>query len=79
MPFPRVEFLSETNGKQLSQSEEHLIVEHHRNSIEIGDVAYALPIHICPTVAKYPSVKVVEKNKIIGSWKVAARDHKINI
>ncbi|NER18948.1 D-TA family PLP-dependent enzyme [Spongiivirga citrea] len=79
MPFPRVEFLTEVNGKQLSQSEEHLIVEHKENSIQIGDVAYALPIHICPTVAKYPSVKVVEKNKIIGSWKVAARDHKINI
>lgn len=78
MPFPRVQFLNTQDFEQLGQSEEHFVVsaknpEHY----EIGDVFYAVPIHICPTVAKYPQVITVENNKLTGSWKVAARDHKI--
>ena len=44
---------------------------------QIGDLFYAVPMHICPTVAKYPQVLVVENGIVSTSWKVAARDHKI--
>jgi len=79
MPFPRVKFLNTNDFEQLSQSEEHLVViVKNPERYEIGDLFYAVPVHICPTVAKYPSVSVVENGEIVDSWKVAARDHKIS-
>jgi len=76
MKLPRVRFLGDHNFEQISQSEEHLVVkclESHR--YKVGDSCYALPIHICPTVSKYPHVLTVRDHKISGSWCVAARDH----
>lgn len=79
MPFPRVKFLNTDDFEQLGQSEEHFVLSvSNPENYEIGDLFYAVPMHICPTVAKYPSVHVVENGKISGSWKVAARDQKIN-
>jgi len=78
MAFPRVTFLNTNDFEQIGQSEEHFVVSvknpHHYT---IGDVFYAVPTHICPTVAKYPQVMTIEDGKVTGSWKVAARDHKI--
>lgn len=76
MKLPRVKFLGSHNFEQISQSEEHLVVKHHDTDVYvIGDTCYALPIHICPTVAKYPKVLTVENNEISGYWNVSARDH----
>ncbi len=76
MKLPRVKFLGNHDFKQVSHSEEHLVVKcKTSDSYSIGDSCYALPIHICPTVAKYPKVLTVENQKITGFWKVAARDH----
>lgn len=76
MPLPRVQFLGEHDFEQVSQSEEHLVVKCTDNErYDIGEVFYAIPVHICPTVSKYPKALTVEQNKITGSWKVAARDH----
>ena len=78
MPFPRVKFLNTDDFEQLGQSEEHFVLSvSNPENYEIGDLFYAVPMHICPTVAKYPTVHVVENGKISGSWKVAARDRKI--
>lgn len=80
MPFPRLEFLSLEHGKQISQSEEHLVVEYDDLKVtEVGAEHYAIPKHICPTVAKYPELLIVENGKITEKWKVAARNHKITI
>ena len=80
MNLPRVHLFGLENCKQISQSEEHLVVEcNEAEKYTIGDVFYAIPIHICPTVAKYKNVLTVVDGKITGSWKVAARDHKITI
>lgn len=76
MPFPRALLLGQENAEQLSQSEEHLVIKPKKgNGIGIGDVIYAIPMHICPTVAKYPKLKVVEHGEVIAEWRVAARDH----
>jgi len=76
MKLPRVKFLGHHDFEQLSQSEEHLVVKCPKSeSYKIGDICYALPVHICPTVSKYPEVLTVENHKISGSWKVSARDH----
>lgn len=80
MGFPRVKIFGLKDSRQINQSEEHLVVESpDAKNFEIGDIFYAIPMHICPTVAKYPFVQTVENNEITGSWKVAARDQKINI
>lgn len=80
MNLPRVQFLEVTNFKQISQSEEHLVVQcEESDKYDIGAIFYVIPIHICPTVAKYKSVFPLVNRKITGSWMVAARDHKITI
>lgn len=80
MPFPRVQLLGIEHCKQVSQSEEHLVLEcSNTGDVEIGDTFYAIPMHICPTVAKYPRLLTVENGKMTGAWKVAARDHQLTI
>lgn len=80
MPFPRVLLLGMEHCSQQSQSEEHLVVQcNSPDDYRLGDVCYAIPMHICPTVAKYPSVLTVEEGKVTGNWKVAARDHRLTI
>ncbi|NER10324.1 D-serine deaminase, pyridoxal phosphate-dependent [Muriicola jejuensis] len=76
MDFPRVRILGMESAEQIGQSEEHLVLRtKDAPDIPIGTVFYAIPMHICPTVAKYPAALTVEKGRITGSWKVAARDH----
>jgi len=80
MEFPRVKIFGLENCEQIGQSEEHLVVScENPDAYEVGDVFYAIPMHICPTVAKYESVSTVVNNVITGSWKVAARNQKITI
>lgn len=80
MPFPRVRLLGMEQCKQIAQSEEHLVLEcPATTNYRPGDACYALPMHVCPTVAKYPEVFTVKDGEITGSWKVAARDHMISI
>ncbi len=76
----RIFFLNAPGLIPVSQSEEHLVCEvandHHYKP---GDVLYAIPYHICPTVALYERVPVIEDGKIAGEWKNVARDRKISI
>lgn len=80
MPFPRVEFFGMEDCIQKGHSEEHLVLECKKwENYRVGDICYAIPVHICPTVAKYKNLQVVSEGKITGSWKVAARNHSITI
>ncbi|WP_149274609.1 D-TA family PLP-dependent enzyme [Pareuzebyella sediminis] len=80
MPFPRVVFMDNETFTQTGQSEEHLVVTcENAKDYNVGDVCYAIPVHICPTVAKYESLHVISKGKVVDSWKVAARNPKITI
>lgn len=80
MDFPRVRLMGLEEGRQIGQSEEHLVIRcPDTSSYEIGDVFYAIPVHVCPTVAKYPRLLTVEDAEITGSWEVAARDHQLSI
>ncbi len=59
----------------IGQSEEHLVMDAGANhGFKVGDVLIGIPYHICPTVALYEKVFVVENNQIIGEWKTTARD-----
>ncbi|SHI34498.1 D-TA family PLP-dependent enzyme [Pseudozobellia thermophila] len=80
MPFPRVRFLDKADWQQKGQSEEHFVIEcENSDKYPIGDTAYALPVHICPTVAKYARLQVVSEGEIVDTWEVAARDQTLTL
>ncbi|MBI1225862.1 MAG: D-TA family PLP-dependent enzyme [Bacteroidetes bacterium] len=71
----RVYFMDAPHLVPISQSEEHLVIEAGTNhDYKIGDVLIGIPYHICPTVALYEQVFIVENNIAKGHWKTTARD-----
>jgi len=80
MDFPRIKIMGLEDSQQISQSEEHLVVQTQRpDDFKVGDAFYAIPVHVCPTVAKYEEVLTVSGGEVTGAWKVAARNQKITI
>lgn len=70
----RVTLLDFPEYKTVGHNEEHLIVETAgASAYKPGDVVYALPGHICPTVALHNHVLVAEGGKVVGKWDVASR------
>ena len=79
-PSPRVHFLNLPEVRHVSQSEEHLVVELPPNiSLEIGDVLYGIPKHICPTCALYDEANVVVDRQSTEVWKVVSRNRMLTI
>lgn len=76
----RVRFLNATDLTPVGQSEEHLVLETgDSQGYKTGDVLYALPHHICPTVALYESVIPIVNGRTSAEWRTTARDRKITI
>jgi D-serine deaminase-like pyridoxal phosphate-dependent protein len=62
------------------QNEEHFAIDTPSASKwKIGDVIYAVPTHVCPTVALHRRACVVENNRFIGTWEIASRDRKLTV
>lgn len=77
--LPRVLFLN-ADATPIGQSEEHLVLKvPDAYAFTPGQVLYAIPIHICPTVALYEKLQVVENNAVTTTWKVTARNRTITI
>jgi len=80
MSHPRLKFLNIQIKDVLNHSEEHLVVTTTNHSVlSEGDVVYALPIHICPTIALHDQVYVVKNSNIVDTWKVVARNRTYQI
>ncbi|WP_119793262.1 D-TA family PLP-dependent enzyme [Flavobacterium anhuiense] len=77
----RLVVLNDENLIPTAHSEEHLILENRgQNEYEIGDIIYAEPYHVCPTVALYDNLQVVnKKHQIYAQWPVGARGRKNTI
>jgi D-serine deaminase-like pyridoxal phosphate-dependent protein len=74
MPQPRLKFLNLDVGEVIVHSEEHLVVSSETSAERSpGDLVFALPVHICPTMALHEQVYVVEDGRVSGTWKVVAR------
>jgi D-serine deaminase-like pyridoxal phosphate-dependent protein len=74
MNHPRLHFLELTADKVINHSEEHLVLSSSESAqLSIGDVVYALPAHICPTMALHEKVYVVRNKHITETWQVVAR------
>jgi len=64
----------------VSHSEEHAVLKvNNWDRISIGDVFYAVPYHVCATVAMYNQVSVAEEGEISEVWEVTARNRKITV
>jgi D-serine deaminase-like pyridoxal phosphate-dependent protein len=75
MPHPRIQFLDRRLLEVRNHNEEHMVVSVEGSSdLQIGDLVYALPVHICPTMALHEAVYVVRDQRIDGRWKVVARN-----
>jgi D-serine deaminase-like pyridoxal phosphate-dependent protein len=63
----RFKLLNLTGYTVLSQSEEHGVLQvgaEAWESIQIGDVFYALPYHICPSVALHDYASIIENGEV---------------
>jgi D-threonine aldolase len=76
----RVHLLDFPPHTPVVHSEEHYVVETaHADRYTPGDVVYALPGHVCPSVALHREALIAEGGKVVGAWKIAARNRKITI
>lgn len=77
-PWPRLEFLDIPDATLVNHSEEHLAIETSRaSSFSVGDVAFAIPFHVCPTVALHREAVVIRNRRAVERWPVVARDRMI--
>jgi D-serine deaminase-like pyridoxal phosphate-dependent protein len=64
----------------VGHNEEHYVVETpHADRFVPGDVAYALPAHICPTVALHREALTAADGRITGAWPITARDRRLTV
>lgn len=76
----RIFFLNLENYEVKSQSEEHLVVGvKDWDNMQVGDLLYGIPYHICPTVALYDEANIIENGAMVDTWKIEARKKKITI
>ena len=74
MAHPRLHFLDLEINSVINHSEEHLVVSTKESpDLSVGDLVYALPTHVCPTVALHEKVYVVQNQQVVDTWEVVAR------
>lgn len=62
------------------QNEEHLVLETpDAERFAPGDVLYAVPTHVCPTVALHRQAYVVEDGQVTGAWDIVGRDRVLTV
>jgi D-serine deaminase-like pyridoxal phosphate-dependent protein len=80
MPHPRVSIFGLEDAEFPLHSEEHLVVATPRAAeFPVGTVVYALPRHVCPTVALHEEALVVRDGRAVDRWHVAARTRRISV
>ena len=76
----RAVLLNLNNYTPILQNEEHFAIDTpDAANWHIGDVVYAVPTHVCPTVALHRRAVVVESNRVIGTWEIASRDRVLTV
>jgi D-serine deaminase-like pyridoxal phosphate-dependent protein len=71
----RCQVLEMPEAVGVGHNEEHLILETPAaDRFKPGDGVFAVPAHVCPTVALYPRALTVEDGRVTGAWSIAARD-----
>ena len=61
-------------------SEEHMVIAFDgADNYSVGDCLYAIPRHICPTMALHSHVWAVERNRAVEPWPVVARERAVSL
>jgi D-serine deaminase-like pyridoxal phosphate-dependent protein len=64
----------------VAHNEEHLVVETAAAPrYRPGDEIFAIPTHICPTVALHRQAYVIENGQVAEMWDIAARDRILKV
>jgi D-serine deaminase-like pyridoxal phosphate-dependent protein len=62
------------------QNEEHLVVETPAaGRFRPGDEVFAIPTHVCPTVAMHRQAFVVDNGQVSETWNIVARDRILTV
>ncbi|WP_246539495.1 D-TA family PLP-dependent enzyme [Telmatocola sphagniphila] len=76
----RLKLIGFDNFEPVGHNEEHFIIQTpEADRFQPGDWMYAVPIHICPTVALHATAYVVKGQKVGEQWKITARDRVLTI
>ena len=80
MPPPRAAFFGIPEYELAVHSEEHKVIAFEgAEGYEVGDCLYAIPRHICPTMALHGQVWAVEGNRAAEQWPVVARERAVSL
>jgi D-serine deaminase-like pyridoxal phosphate-dependent protein len=78
MAQPRVFFPDIKEYIIAGHNEEHMVISTpEAGQFTPGDVVYAVPWHICPTVDRYDQAYVVRAGRVCDVWNIEARKRKI--
>lgn len=76
----RVFFLNAKNLQPIGHSEEHMVLSVEDDSqLQVGDVLYGVPYHICPTIALHDKTAIVEDHRLVKYWETLSRNRKITV
>jgi D-threonine aldolase len=76
----RVVFPALPDAVHVAHNEEHLVLQTPRAAeFKPGDELFAIPRHICPTVALHKEVQVISDGQLVDRWDVTARDRRLSI
>lgn len=76
----RVYYLNAPGLEPIGHSEEHLIMKlNQHTALNVGDVLYGVPYHVCPTIALHEFAWTIENGMATGQWHIESRRRKITI
>src|SRR5262249_51956923 len=76
----RCAILGLSRYEAVAHNEERLVIETpEADGFTPGDVAYAVPTHVCPTCALHRQACVVEDGRVTEMWDIAARDRVLSV
>ncbi len=77
--YNRFRFLNLSDYEPIGQSEEHLVLKvKDWDQIQVGDVLYAVPFHVCPSVALYNRAHIVRNHRWVEDWEIV-RDRRMSV
>jgi len=76
----RLKLLDVSDYEAVLQNEEHLTISTpEAERFNPGDVAYAIPAHVCPSGAMHREAHVVENGRVTERWEIVARDRMLSV
>ncbi len=76
----RLAFPGLPDAVEVQHSEEHLVIRTAASAeYRLGDHLIAIPSHACPTSAAFEFADVIAEQRVVGRWKIAARNRELSI